>query len=275
MANSKNITFDQLYESLVRVKDMLDGKANTMHGTHVAYALSTTELIPGQEGHWGSAANVARGDHTHTLPAYPTKLPNPQPLTFVVGEQKDDITYDGSEAKQIEISLDSIGSAPIMHASISNTYGLSSTTEYGHAKATSTIPLMAGSADIGAETTSFARGDHVHPEQRNVTGNAGTADKLKNPVTITVGLTGKEFDGSSDIIWELDEIGAATPDQVEQATDEEIETMIKTILNSIMVDPDIGITYATDMEVITSTQLLFDKSTIPTPEPDDDDDLNF
>ena len=40
------------------------------------------------------------------------------------------------------------------------------------------------------------------------TGNAGTATKLATPRTLTIGSTGKAFDGSGDLTWTLAEIGA-------------------------------------------------------------------
>ena len=40
------------------------------------------------------------------------------------------------------------------------------------------------------------------------TGNAGTATKLATSRTLTIGSTGKAFDGSSDLTWTLAEIGA-------------------------------------------------------------------
>lgn len=46
-----------------------------------------------------------------------------------------------------------------------------------------------------------------------VTGSGGTvasANKLTNPVTITIGNTGKSFDGSAGVSWTLNEIGAAS-----------------------------------------------------------------
>lgn len=47
--------------------------------------------------------------------------------------------------------------------------------------------------------------------QPSVTGNAGTATKLAVAKTITIGNTGKSFDGSGNISWSLDEIGAVSP----------------------------------------------------------------
>ena len=63
-----------------------------------------------------------------------------------------------------------------------------------------TTPKAAGTAAVGSETK-YARGDHVHPAQASVTGNAGTATKLANAQII--GLSGDvtgstTFDGSED-----------------------------------------------------------------------------
>ena len=52
---------------------------------------------------------------------------------------------------------------PTSHASSSTTYGASDATNYGHAKASSTTPKASGTESVGNETSSFARGDHVHP----------------------------------------------------------------------------------------------------------------
>ncbi|NTI80452.1 hypothetical protein [Rhizobium rhizogenes] len=57
--------------------------------------------------------------------------------------------------------------------------------------ASSTNPVVAGTAAPGVATT-YARGDHVHPAQTSVTGNAGTATALATGRTfsLTDGATG-------------------------------------------------------------------------------------
>ena len=65
----------------------------------------------------------------------------------------------------------------------------------------STTPKVAGTAAVGSETT-YARGDHVHPAQTTVSGNAGTATKLANARTIRTNLASTStasFDGSANI----------------------------------------------------------------------------
>lgn len=73
-------------------------------------------------------------------------------------------TFNGSTAKAIDITPSAIGAAPTSHASTTQDYGVASASNYGHAKATGTTPKALGTtANIGTETTSFARGDHIHP----------------------------------------------------------------------------------------------------------------
>lgn len=94
------------------------------------------------------------------------------------------------------------GKAPTSHASTATTYGVSSATNYGHAMASSTTPKAAGTAAVGSETAKFARGDHVHPAQTTITGNAGTATKFASAqsVTLTGDVTGT---ASSQAGWSV------------------------------------------------------------------------
>ena len=84
-----------------------------------------------------------------------------------------------------------IGAAPASHTSVEAT-----DTVLGHAKASQTTPKAAGTAAVGTEKSTFARGDHVHPAQTTITGNAGTATKLATARTID----GVSFNGSANII---------------------------------------------------------------------------
>ena len=94
------------------------------------------------------------------------------------------------------------GKAPTSHASTATTYGVSSASNYGHAKASGTTPKAAGTAAVGSETSSFARGDHVHPAQTSVSGNAGTATKFASAqsVALTGDVTGS---ASSQAGWSV------------------------------------------------------------------------
>ena len=77
-----------------------------------------------------------------------------------------------------------------------------------HVKYYDDNPKVAGTVTAG-KSSRLSRGDHVHPAQTTITGNAGTATKLANARTLTIGNTGKTFDGSSNVSWSLNEIGAA------------------------------------------------------------------
>ena len=94
------------------------------------------------------------------------------------------------------------GKAQKSHASTETTYGVSSASNYGHAMASSTTPKSNGTAAVGSETAKFARGDHVHPSQTSVSGNAGTATKLatSRTISLTGDVTGSgSFDGSANL----------------------------------------------------------------------------
>lgn len=63
-----------------------------------------------------------------------------------------------------------------------------------HVTWSTTTPKANGTAAVGSETK-VARGDHVHPLQTTVSGNAGSATKLQTAVTVD----GVSFDGSANI----------------------------------------------------------------------------
>jgi hypothetical protein len=92
--------------------------------------------------------------------------------------------------------------APKSHASTATTYGVSSASNYGHAMASGTTPKANGTAAVGSETAKFARGDHVHPLQTTVSGNAGTATRFASAqsITLTGDVTGS---ASSQAGWSI------------------------------------------------------------------------
>lgn len=62
------------------------------------------------------------------------------------------------------------------------------------AKPSTVTPKPNGTANVGTDT-GYARGDHIHPSQTSVSGNAGTATKLATARNIN----GVAFDGTKDI----------------------------------------------------------------------------
>lgn len=87
-----------------------------------------------------------------------------------------DVTKGGTGGTSPETARENLGVAPTNHASTSGDFGASSATEFGHSKASSTSPKALGTASVGTETTSFARGDHVHPA---TTANASVLGMVK------------------------------------------------------------------------------------------------
>ena len=91
--------------------------------------------------------------------------------------------------------------------------------------ATTTTPKAAGTAAVGSETK-YARGDHVHPLQTTVSGNAGTATKLATARNLTIGKTAKSFDGSAAVSWSLDEIGSNVYVGTSAPTDADVDVWV-------------------------------------------------
>ena len=120
------------------------------------------------------------------------------------------ITNGGTGATTAANARTNLGVPPTSHASTATTYGVSTAANYGHAMASSTTPKAAGTAAVGSETAKFARGDHVHPLQTTISGNAGTATKLATVRTFQIadndgtnkGPTAS-FDGSANAVINL------------------------------------------------------------------------
>ena len=104
-------------------------------------------------------------------------------------------TFNGSGAKTINITPSAIGAAASNHGT--------------HVTYSTAAPKVAGTAAVGS-ANNVARGDHVHPAQTSVSGNAGTATKLQTARTITIGNKSNTFDGNANISYTLADIGAAT-----------------------------------------------------------------
>jgi hypothetical protein len=117
-----------------------------------------------------------------------TSLKNPHALTIQGnGTTLTNGTYDGSAAKTVNITPSSIGAAASSHGT--------------HVTYSSTAPKSAGTASAGS-ASNVSRGDHVHPAQTSVSGNAGTATKLETARTISLegDVTGSvTFDGSTNV----------------------------------------------------------------------------
>ena len=126
-------------------------------------------------------------------------------LAEYLDESFDEITpieKGGTNATTAAGARTNLGVAPTNHASAADTYGRSSATNYGHVKAATANPTAAGTANAGTDNGEYARGNHVHPAQTTVSGNAGTATTLATARNIGlsgVTATAQSFNGSANV----------------------------------------------------------------------------
>ena len=206
-------TNDRLTDVIADVAEAVLDKADSDH-THTGYAAANHEhtgYAAADHTHTGYAASThshtaasigaAAADHSHTGYAaaehshdYAASTHSHTPAS--IGAAAADHSHTGYAASTHTHTPVSIGAAPTSHASSTTTYGVSTDSNYGHAKASGTTPKAPGEAAVGSETTAFARGDHVHPFQfveKGVT-TAGTGAAYTATVDgITALTTGVAF----------------------------------------------------------------------------------
>lgn len=116
---------------------------------------------------------------------------------------------DGSTSTRVNKSVKLLNSAKSEIGTIDPITGTdvtipdATTSAPGFVKISTTAPKAgAANASVGTET-SVARGDHVHPLQTTISGNAGTASALKTARSIGISggitATAATFDGSKDV----------------------------------------------------------------------------
>ena len=155
----------------------------------------------------------------------PTTMPNPNPLTISLNGSSQG-AYDGNTSKNINITPSSIGAAASSHG-VHVTYG-------------SINPKIASSSPSAGVSSDVSRADHVHLEQTNIAGNAGTATKLETPRNIN----GHSFDGTSDITLVPKDIGAEPAFVKNTAFNKNFGTDVNTVLEGNKLAEMLGGTYA-------------------------------
>jgi hypothetical protein len=161
------------------------GAAASSHGTHVTYG-STAPAANGTASA-GTASTVSRSDHVHPLQttvsgnAGSADKVNKALTVSLNGTAQ--TAFDGSSAVAFDITPSAIGAAASSHGT--------------HVSYSSDAPKADGTASAGTATT-VARSDHVHPLQTSVSGNAGSASKVANALTISLNGTSQgAYDGSA------------------------------------------------------------------------------
>ena len=169
-------TFNGSAAKTVNITPSAIGAAASSHGTHLTIGTGASA------GGAATSANKVNTNLTIKLNGGTTEGTNL-------------FTFNGSTAKTINITPASIGAAISSHG-----------THVGDALS-STAAKANGTAAAGT-SSKVAREDHVHPLQTTVSGNAGTATKLKTGRNITIGNKTNSFDGSGAITYTLSDIGA-------------------------------------------------------------------
>lgn len=222
MANSKLTNFDHLQAAMTKVKEYVDAvdstkasashvhgnltNAGTLSGASMVVvtdankkittssSISTTELdyLDGVTSNIQTQLNgKSASTHVHGNISNTGTLATANAVVVTDGSKNilasttittTELGYLNNVSSNIQTQLNS--KAPTSHASANTDYGVSTAANYGHAMASSTTPKAAGTAAVGSETAKFARGDHVHPVQTDVTGNAGSADKVNKNLVI-------------------------------------------------------------------------------------------
>ena len=157
----------------------------------------------------GSSNAYAKADHVHPVQtsvsgnagtATKLKASKSIGLSGVTATAQD---FDGS--KDITIPITAVPASIVTGLATVATSGkysdLNGKPTIPSASTSSDTPEAAGTAAIGT-SAAYARADHVHPAQTSVSGNAGTATKLKASKSIGLGgvtATAQSFDGSKDI----------------------------------------------------------------------------
>lgn len=166
----------------------IGNKSNTFDGTaNITYTLS--EIGAAATSHTHNYAGSSSAGGAANSVANNLKIQ----LNGGSTEGTNLFTYNGSGAKSINITPSSIGAAGTSHGT--------------HVSYSTTTPKVAGTGAVGSES-SVARGDHVHPAQTSVTGNAGTATTLQTARNIQIGNKTNSFNGSANITYSLTDIGA-------------------------------------------------------------------
>ena len=228
------------YSDLSGAPDLADvatsGDYADLTGTpSIPSASTTTPLVASGSGSVGTGTTWARSNHVH--PVQTSVSGNAGTATKLAagvsiglsGVTATAQTFDGSKAITIPItavpaslvtgladvatsgSYDDLSDAPTL-ATVATSGAYSDLSgKPTIPTASTTTPLVAGTATYGSGT-SYARSNHVHPVQTSVSGNAGTATKLAN--TISIGLSGvtataQDFDGSDDIVIPITAVPAS------------------------------------------------------------------
>lgn len=118
------------------------------------------------------------------------------------------VSKGGTGATTSEQARKNLGVPPTSHASANTTYGISSESVYGHAKASSDAPAQDTDAGaVGTKTSEFARGDHSHKKvlgtstvygQVKLTDNVSDGSDASSSVAASAKAVKEAYDKAAD-----------------------------------------------------------------------------
>lgn len=112
------------------VEKIVDSGSGTFYGTDDDIRALTVDPDL-NHNNAGVLDKAVRADHTHAIPE---AIKNPHLIRVNKFDGTNLFTYDGSEEKTIDLNLTNTGAAQKNHASNTATFGLGSSTLYGHLK---------------------------------------------------------------------------------------------------------------------------------------------
>lgn len=158
------------YYTQTQIDNLLYNKANKVHSHNTEEVKDTSAY-----NNIGSSANATQKVINNKINA---KIETLVPKSDIIDNTVTDDNTKVLSAKQGKSLQDS--KAPNNHADPTTFYGASTDTMYGHSKATSTTPKMNGTATVGVETSTFARGDHIHPSDTSKANSSHSHGNIGN-----------------------------------------------------------------------------------------------
>ena len=172
--------------------------------TDVSWTLAEIGAATSDHTHKYAGSSVAGGDANSAI-----KLTTARSIMIGSSSRKFDGTTD------VSWTLDDIGAAASSHG-----HTVSDITNFPSSLPASDVPSWAKQdtkpsyawSEITGKPDTFTPSAHTHNYAGSTTpgGTANSAVKLAIARTLTIGNTGKSFDGTTDVSWTLDEIGASS-----------------------------------------------------------------
>ncbi|NEG94393.1 hypothetical protein [Leclercia adecarboxylata] len=153
----------------------------------------------------------------------PLLIPDASAYTIKDVVTTDDLYHVNNKPTSADVGLGNLDNAKQMRATLLNGYwgltdGAGSSSAYIRTTSSGIIPYQSGtSSALGTSTwqfntayvkTIYEDGASLVTKYLGISDNAVSATKLATARTLTVGLSGKTFDGSANVSWSLADIGA-------------------------------------------------------------------